>query len=1076
VLRSLTLILLLITSVLALPTGGAPFAAAEPGTDSATATAEVHGLKGEYFRASAPGAHDFAHLGGVTLDPNIDLPGLATAFESLTGRTEHTTARWTGRITAPETGDYTFSAIGDNGFRLFVDDRPVIDHWVGDWDVEQHSAPVRLVAGERHDFRLEMFQDVGGANMFLRWSSASIAKQIVPESAFTPPEGFEVYPVDLTVAEDGLRVMADFEDAVTAVAEVAGHLTVEADTTPMPIGSVAVAPGDSSRLVVTLTAPVQRGQRVRFSYDGLGGLAVGGETVPQIVRNAANSSTHRLRTEWADDVDTEHPLPEYPRPQQVRERWLNLNGPWEFAGAAAGEQPRFGQPLAERIVVPFPVESQLSGLERHEDHMFYRKLVTVPASWRIGSGQRLRLNFGAVDHHARVWVNGRQVAEHVGGYTEFTADITDALRRSGQQEIVVAVTDTTGPNQPVGKQSSTPGGIVYTESSGIWQTVWLEPVPDAAIDDVRTTPNLATSSLAVEVRSASASPSARVTATARDSRGRKVGSVSGPANAPLTLPVPRPHLWSPDDPYLYDLDVTLTDGRSRDSVGSYFGMRSIAVQDVGGFQKLVLNGKPIFSLAMLDQGFFPDGLYTAPTDEALRFDLQAQKDLGFNAVRKHIKVEPARWYHHADRLGLLVWQDFVSADITSEQGQQAFLTEGRRTMEQLHDSPSIIGWIVFNEGWGEWDREATGRIADSVKAADPSRITNAHSGVNCCNSKGDSGRGDVVDHHDYLNREAPYPDATRVAMDGEHGGFTLRTPGRMWPGAPAAIYSGVADKAALTAKYVDNTRTFYLDAAGAELSGSVYTQVTDLENELNGLWTYDRGEIKVDPAPVREINRQVIAAGARAGDDATFPGRGHWPLDEGEKLVGRDRSGGGSDVALSGDTSWVSGISGSALHFDGDGDFAQTTRPVLDTRGDYTVSAWVTLDALPGNYATAVSQDGRLTENPFYLQYGQGNFAFSTPGGHRATLAVTPELGRWYHLVGVRDHAGGEVRLYLDGQRVGTAQAGPDVVSTGPLTIGRAKYAGQSTDHWSGSVDQVRVLGRALGDQEVADLHGADRR
>ncbi|WP_199439817.1 LamG-like jellyroll fold domain-containing protein [Umezawaea beigongshangensis] len=1075
VFRSLTLILLLITSVLALPAGGAPFAsAAEPDADSATA--EVHGLKGEYFRASAPGAHDFAHLGGITLDPNIDLPGLAATFESLTGRTEHTTARWTGRITAPETGDYTFSAIGDNGFRLFVDDQPVIDHWVGDWDVEQHSAPVRLIAGERHDFRLEMFQDVGGANMFLRWSSASIAKQIVPESAFTPPDGFEVYPVGLTVAEDGLRVVADFEDAVTAVAEAAGHLTVEADTTPMPIGSVAVAPDDSSRLVVTLTAPVQRGQRVRFSYDGSGGLAVGGEAVPQIVRNAANSSTHRLRTEWADDVDAEHPLPEYPRPQQVREKWLNLNGPWEFAGAHEGEQPRFGQPLAERIVVPFPVESQLSGLERHEDHMFYRRLVTVPAGWRIGSGQRLRLNFGAVDHHARVWVNGRQVAEHVGGYTEFSADITDALRRSGQQEIVVAVTDTTGPNQPVGKQSSNPGGIVYTESSGIWQTVWLEPVPVTAIDDVRSTPNLATSSLAVEVRSTSASPSARVTATARDSRGRKVGSVSGPANAPLNLPVPRPHLWSPDDPYLYDLDVVLTDGRSRDSVGSYFGMRSIAVQEVGGFPKLVLNGKPIFSLAMLDQGFFPDGLYTAPTDEALRFDLQAQKDLGFNAVRKHIKVEPARWYHHADQLGLLVWQDFVSGDITNEQGQQAFLTEGRRTMEQLHDSPSIIGWVVFNEGWGEWDREATGQIAESVKAADPSRITNAHSGVNCCNSKGDSGKGDVIDHHDYLNTDAPYPDATRVAMDGEHGGFTLRTPGHMWPGTPAAIYSGVADKAALTAKYVENTRTFYLDAAGAELSGSVYTQVTDLENELNGLWTYDRREIKVDPAPVREINRQVVAAGARAGEDATFPGRGHWPLDEGRELVGRDRSGGGSDVALSGNTSWVSGISGSALHFDGDGDFAQTGRPVLDTRGDYTVSAWVTLDALPGNYATAVSQDGRVTENPFYLQYGRGTFAFSTPGGHRATLAVTPELGRWYHLVGVRDHASGEARLYLDGQRVGTAQAGPDVVSTGPLTIGRAKYAGQSTDHWSGSIDQVRAVGRALSDQEVADLHGSDRR
>ncbi|MFB9903201.1 LamG-like jellyroll fold domain-containing protein [Allokutzneria oryzae] len=1068
-LRSLAAVLLLLLAALVPPSGLAPASAA--GT-----AAPVHGLKGEYFRMSAPGARDFAQLGGVVLDPNIDFPGLATTFETMTGRAEHTTARWSGRITAPETGDYTFSLIGDNGFRLFVDGRAVIDHWVGDWDVEQTSEPVRLVAGEPHDVRLELFQDTGGSNVFLRWSSATISKRIVPESAFTPPAGFEVYPVELTVAENGLRLVADFEDTVTDLGQAAKHLAVEVDTTPMPVASVAVAADDRSRVVVNLAKPVQRDQRVRFAYDGSGGLAVGGAAVPRIGRTAVNKSTHRLLTPWGEKLDREHPLPEYPRPQQVRKQWLNLNGPWEFAAATAGERPVFGKTLGERIVVPFPVESQLSGLERHEDHMFYRKLVTVPADWRVGSGQRLKLNFGAVDHHARVWVNGKQVAEHTGGYTAFTADITDAVRGTGLQEIIVAVTDTTGPDQPVGKQSATPGGIVYTASSGIWQTVWLEPVPDVAIDDVVTTPNVAAGTLTVQVRSASASPSARVTATARDAKGHKVGTVTGAANTPLTLRIPRPHLWSPDDPYLYDLDVTLTQGRASDSVGSYFGMRSISVENVGGFRKLVLNGKPVFSLAMLDQGFWPDGLHTAPSDEALRWDLKAQKDLGFNAVRKHIKVEPARWYHHADKLGLLVWQDFVSANITGVPGQQAFLTEGRRAMEQLHDSPAVIGWVVFNEGWGEWDRAETGRIAESVKAADPSRVVNAHSGVNCCASKGDSGKADVLDHHDYLNQEPPYPDAKRVAMDGEHGGFTLRTPGHMWPGAPAAIYSGVKDKAALTAKYVENTRTHYLEAAGAELSGSVYTQITDLENELNGLWTYDRREIKVDPGPVREINRKVVDAGARAAEDAVFPGKGDWALDEGRGTVARDRSAGRSDLTLRGDTRWVQGARGSALAFDGDGDFAETAAPVLDTTRDYTVAAWVTLDKLPGNYATAVSQDGRRTESPFYLQYGQGAFAFSTPGGKRATLSVTPELNRWYHLVGVRDHASGEVRLYVDGKRVATAQAGPDVVSTGPLSVGRGKYAGQRTDFWSGAVDGVRAVDRALTDREVSDLHAAERR
>jgi hypothetical protein len=313
-------------------------------------------------------------------------------------------------------------------------------------------------------------------------------------------------------------------------------------------------------------------------------------------------------------------------------------------------------------------------------------------------------------------------------------------------------------------------------------------------------------------------------------------------------------------------------------------------------------------------------------------------------------------------------------------------------------------------------------------------------------------------------------------MDGEHGGFTLRTPGHMWPGPPAAIYSGVADVAALTAKYVDNTERFYLDAAGEELSGSVYTQITDLETELNGLWTYDRRKIKVDPAAVRAINARVIAAGAAAGTEPSFPGRGDWSLDEAAGTTARDSSGSGADLTLAGDTSWVAGPRGSALKFDGDADYADTAAPVLDTTEDYTVAAWVTLDELPGNYATVVSQDGRAVENPFYLQYGQGAFAFSTPGGNRARLAVTPELNRWYHLAGVRDHASGEIRLFVDGQRAGTVPAGPDVASTGPFSVGRAKYAGNRTDYWSGSIDQVHAYNRALSDSEIATLYGAETR
>ncbi|MFJ4692422.1 LamG-like jellyroll fold domain-containing protein [Streptomyces sp. NPDC088766] len=1062
------------------PTGLVSTATAAEHTDNASAPAaeqaavRTHGLKGEYFSMSAPGARDFAELGGTLLDPQINFSGLTSTFEELTGRTEHTTARWTGQIEAPATGDYTFHAIGDNGFRLYIDDEPVIDHWVGDWDREQTGAPVRLAAGEKHDFRLEMFQDTGGANMFLRWSTPTRSKQLVPMSAFTPPADFEVYPVEPSVAQDGRRLRVRFDGEVGGLQAVKDHLKAEADTTAMPVRSVTAYPGDADSLLVTLSEPVQKNQLVRFSYDGAGGLTAGGRSVPKVIRYAENASAHRLTTAWGDALDTEHPLPEYPRPQQVRSKWRNLNGPWQFSAAEQGEEPDFGKNLDEKIIVPFPVESQLSGLERHEDHMFYRRLVDVPESWKVGTNSRanrLKLNFGAVDYQARVYVNGTKVAEHTGGYNAFSADITDALKGSGRQEIVVAVTDTGGANQPMGKQSTNPGGIFYTQTSGIWQTVWMEPVAAASIDDIVTTPDIDTGTLAVTVDSDDASPTARVEAVARDARGKVVGKVTGAANERLGLRVAKQHLWSPDDPYLYDLDVELTDGRSTDRVTGYFGMREVGIEKVGGYNKLVLNGEPVFSLATLDQGFWPDGLYTAPSDEALAFDLEAHKKLGFNAVRKHIKVEPARWFHHADKLGLLVWQDFVSGDITDGTGQKAFVGQGEEMMRQHHDAPSVIGWTVFNEGWGEWNREETGRIAESVKAADPSRVVNAHSGVNCCNSKGDSGKGDIIDHHDYNNTDPAFPDDERAAMDGEHGGFTLRTPGHMWPGAPTVIYSGVTTKEELTRTYVENTERYYLDQAGAELSGSVYTQITDLENELNGLYTYDRRDIKVDAARVREINRKVIAAGAAAGSHKPLTGGGHWAMDEGTGTTAADDGPNDRPLTLRGGASWTPGVSGSALAFDGQKQYAETSGPVLDTAGSYSVSAWVRLDRIPGNYATAVSQDSRATANAFYLQYGHGNFAFSTPGERRAQVATGAETGRWYHLVGVRDTTSNQIQLYLDGKLAATATGGAAHPSSGPLTVGRAHWDGADVDFWNGAVDEVHAFDRALTAQEVSGLY-----
>ena len=450
--------------------------------------------------------------------------------------------------------------------------------------------------------------------------------------------------------------------------------------------------------------------------------------------------TPPISTPWTHEVGPANAHPEYPRPQLTRPDWKNLNGVWEFAGATAGEAPPVGKSLPERILVPYPVESALSGIMRVEERMWYRRTFEIPSTWRK---DRLILNFGAVDYDTRVWVNGKLVTTHRGGYDSFAADITAALTPGGKQEIIVGVEDLTDNTwQPVGKQREVPDrGIFYTSSSGIWQTVWLEPVQARHITKLDMTPKLADSTLRLTARS---SIEGTVEAVAYD-KGRVVGRVTGPANQELALPVPHAKLWSPDSPFLYDLRVTLLDrNRKVDQVGSYFGMREIGTAPgADGKLRITLNGKILFNMATLDQGFWPDGIYTAPTDKALRFDLEQHKVLGFNAVRKHIKVEPDRWYYAADQLGLLVWQDMPAMKTSNQVPPPDARAEFERqlhTMVEQHKSwTSIVVWVPFNEGWGEWSREDTGRIADDVKAQDPSRLVNAHSGVNCCASHGDSG-------------------------------------------------------------------------------------------------------------------------------------------------------------------------------------------------------------------------------------------------------------------------------------------------------------------------------------------------
>ncbi|SEC04687.1 Glycosyl hydrolases family 2, TIM barrel domain [Amycolatopsis tolypomycina] len=577
---------------------------------------------------------------------------------------------------------------------------------------------------------------------------------------------------------------------------------------------------------------------------------------------------HRLEpslpTPWSADVAPGNALPEYPRPQLTRPRWLNLNGVWEYAGwPSSPDEPR-PSGYAERILVPFPPESALSGIRRRDEVLWYRRLVEIPQDWR---DQRILLHFGAVDQTAKVWVNNQLVATHEGGYTAFSADITDVLRASGPQELTVRAEDRTDIEPfPVGKQRNAPGGIWYTPSSGIWQTVWLEPVPETRIERLDLTPDLTGVTVFPQVTGGTE------VVVVISAKGVEVARAAGPAGAKVRVDVPSPRLWTPDDPHLYALRVQLLDERGAisDEVGSYAGLRTIGlVPDREGRPRIALNGRVTFLHGPLDQGYWPDGISTAPTDDALRFDLEKTKELGFNFVRKHVKVEPARWYYWADTLGLVVWQDMPSLTVSFDgppgiapdpvlRARERFEAELAEMVTQLQAVPSIVGWVPFNEGWGEYD---TARVAKLVKTLDPTRLVIANSGVNCCFSRPDSGAGDVYDDHTYVGPGAPSVRDGRAIVDGEYGGLGLVLDDHRWPGPPNA-YEMTPTQERLTERYAEVSAALERVVAERGLSGAVYTQTTDVENEVNGLLTYDRRVVKVDPEVVAKCVRAVIEMGS----------------------------------------------------------------------------------------------------------------------------------------------------------------------------------------------------------------------
>jgi len=545
-----------------------------------------------------------------------------------------------------------------------------------------------------------------------------------------------------------------------------------------------------------------------------------------------------LSTRWTNKVRPDNALPEYPRPQMARADWQNLNGLWDYAVVAKeAAQP---EQFDGQILVPFAVESALSGVMKKvtpDQAVWYRRTFSVPEAW---SGRRVLLNYGGVDWETTVWLNGQKLGEHRGGYDPFSFDVTDALR-SGNNELVLRVWDPTDEGyQPRGKQVLKPRGIWYTPTTGIWQTVWLEPVPETYVRSIRIVPDVDASAVKVTVDADGGE--VKLTAMAG---GKEVGTARGAAGQTLAVKLDDVRTWSPDDPFLYDLKIKLTADGKTDELSSYFGMRKIEVRrDELGINRLLLNGKPLFHFGPLDQGFWPDGLYTAPTDEALRYDIEVTKKLGMNMARKHVKVEPDRWYYWCDKLGLLVWQDMPSGNNKGPEGQANFRRELKAVVEAFSNHPSIVMWVPFNEGWGQHDTE---QIVASIKKWDPTRLVNNASGW------ADRKVGDVHDIHRYPGPGTSPVEEGRAVVLGEFGGLGLPISGHTWQQEKNWGYRSFDNREALSDGYVALLGKLR-PLIGCGLSAAIYTQTSDVEIEVNGLMTYDRAIIKIsDPVPIDEL-------------------------------------------------------------------------------------------------------------------------------------------------------------------------------------------------------------------------------
>jgi beta-galactosidase/beta-glucuronidase len=571
----------------------------------------------------------------------------------------------------------------------------------------------------------------------------------------------------------------------------------------------------------------------------------------------------KIKTKWAEEIDPTSPLPEYPRPQMERSEWLNLNGLWKYA--IVDRKSSMPAAFDGKILVPYPIESSLSGVQKsvgENQELWYQHSFTVPSDWK---NKNVVLNFGAVDWQADVWVNNIKVGSHKGGYTPFSFDITPFLKKNAEQKLLVKVWDPTDNGfQPRGKQVNNPRGIWYTPVTGIWQTVWIEPVEKTYITHLKTVPNIDGGNISVLASTEKTNTADIIEVKAIDN-GNIIGKGKAAAGQKVLVDVPYAKLWSPESPFLYDLEVSiLRDGKVIDKVKSYFGMRKISTaRDANGIVRMQLNNRDYFHFGPLDQGWWPDGLYTAPTDEALLYDIQKTKDFGFNMIRKHVKVEPARWYYHCDREGILVWQDMPNGDAHPEwqmrnyfnglelkrtaESEENFRREWQEIMDLCYSNPSVVVWVPFNERWGQFKTE---EITEWTKNYDPSRLVNPASGGNHYDV------GDIIDMHNYPEPVMGLFDSKRVNVLGEYGGIGLVMEDHLWEKDRNWGYVQYKSSEEATKVYVDYAEKLKkLIPFG--YSGAVYTQTTDVEMEVNGLLTYDRKVVKLNEEKIRKINQEI---------------------------------------------------------------------------------------------------------------------------------------------------------------------------------------------------------------------------